>query len=268
MDARNPKALIVLCVVAISMTGCRQDEAPPAETKSLPMLLDGEKTNSELLEAQFPGSKRYLASLAQCSDVGLIERLRGHCPFEHPADSDEEWLQWELKASIRWEPYDVFLITRGYGTQVILADDEGQYHLLVLDLVSWGPPSLDVVQVGDRPVLAYHASMGGNSCNELTGFFVQEGDDVAVVKVDEAIQAALEKVLPDGCFVWNGGGFDLASLTYKQFVWGGNDCHANPTYGTVRIEFDLVGHDLVARHCRYSPKQAEPTAVGPVAGLE
>ncbi len=73
---------------------------------------------------------------------------------------------------------------------------------------------------------------------------------------DRSIEAATKKLLPAGYGVWKGGGFDLATMTYKHAVWKEEDSDCCPSGGNIELQLQIKGDRIVVNKASYLPANA------------
>jgi hypothetical protein len=74
------------------------------------------------------------------------------------------------------------------------------------------------------------------------------------VRIDlDPIGQAVKSILPADSTVWNGGGLNMASLTYHMPVWKKGDAHCCPTGGTVDVKLRLDAGRIVVTSKHFDP---------------
>jgi hypothetical protein len=116
-----------------------------------------------------------------------------------------------------------------------------------------------LLQVSSEPVLATHDPLGGNGNEYDEHYWTFDKDGPIDLCVTEEIRESLEKLLPHGSHIMNGGGFDVRNLAYVTPVWGPHDAHCCPTGGTIRIKFVLQEHRLSVLNQSFQPSLGKAT---------
>jgi hypothetical protein len=73
------------------------------------------------------------------------------------------------------------------------------------------------------------------------------------LRSDSIISAAIEKLLPSGHRIVNGGGFNLESLSYVIPVWKEKDGNSATRGGKIEIKLKLVKDHLIVSKANYFP---------------
>ncbi len=118
-----------------------------------------------------------------------------------------------------------------------------------------GPSS--VMTAGTENILATRDLIPGtgNQYDEAYWSFGPNGP----VRIDiESISEVLTSVLPAGFGVWKGGGLDMKTLTFRNWVWKPDDANCCPTGGAVTIRFQVDHAQLLVTEKNYDPNSKPP----------
>ena len=141
---------------------------------------------------------------------------------------------------------------------ILVSVSPGQYR----EIYHLQPPSAQItpshlLKAGTEEILATRNLIPGtgNQYDEAYWWFGPDGPE----RIDiESIADVLAAVLPTGFGVWKGGGLDIKTLTFRNWVWKPGDANCCPTGGAVTLRFRLDRGRLVAIQERYEATAKPP----------
>ncbi|HEX7478956.1 MAG TPA: hypothetical protein VF331_14215 [Polyangiales bacterium] len=148
---------------------------------------------------------------------------------------------------------------RPFG-KMILVGNAGRFRPLVwiLDDSNVQLDSSEIKLVQGMSILSTRCRVAGAGNAYIEDYFVLNPHAPTAMNLRPEIEAAItaeeKSLLPAGCSVSKGGGFDLSSLKYVNPVWKAGDANCCPSCGRLEITFNLKGGHLVKNEARHDPK--------------
>ena len=165
--------------------------------------------------------------------------------------------------------YDLFLKLRStrYGIYdkikliVVAFGDEycPVYLHLFLKSAYPGPNDSFVVKMGELEIVASEMVESGTGVFVSAVYFLIEGAGIRKLHTKPGFKQAFSGLVPDGCGIWKGGGFDIRTLTYRKPVWCDGDANCCPSGGRVEIDFRIDDDQLVPIRNVYFPPGERPS---------
>jgi hypothetical protein len=116
-------------------------------------------------------------------------------------------------------------------------------------------PSRIVTVAGTSVLVSRHRIPGtGNGYLEDYITFDRQNRVPVHLPIATVISAELKRLLPPGRGVWKGGGFDVESLRYRNYVWNDRDANCCPSGGKVDIQLALRDNAITVVNGAYLPE--------------
>ena len=157
-----------------------------------------------------------------------------------------------------WAEYEVLALTctAAHHMSLMLKDANGKLRIAYLQ---FGSADMDakpfVRKIGDDLLLCYAARIPGTGNNYIEHYFIYDQNlhRPKLLNVS-AISEAIAKAIPTGFGVWKGGGLDIATLKYRNYVWQRDDANCRPTGGSIELALSISDGKIVVVNSFYDPK--------------
>jgi hypothetical protein len=160
----------------------------------------------------------------------------------------------------KWHGYTVYDVKNidARHRSIVLADETGNHRILYTQRC-WSTRSKnstpELVTVQGHTLLAYRAPRGGTGNFHIEYYFIFNPETRLPVPLSlDPIETKLKEILPENRAVWKGGGFDIATLSYKHSVWQKGDGNCCPSAGQVNMQLEIRDKALVVVESNYDPE--------------
>jgi len=148
---------------------------------------------------------------------------------------------------------------KAIGKMVLIGSkDQFRPAVWILDDTEVHFSSSQIINVQGIAVLSTRSRIDGTGNFHYEDYFAFDQRKKIPVNLqpDRSIEAATKKLLPAGYGVWKGGGFDLATMTYKYAVWKEKDSNCCPSGGNIELHLQIKGGRIVVNKASYLPASA------------
>ena len=196
------------------------------------------------------GTKEYSSKKKSVDDPFLEDMIAIHEDLKFIHEHEKKLQPHpEIKEIGEWKNFTVYdLIDQAIPIKQIVLKDKNDHFFLLYSLCPVDAklsPSF-IVDKDKHLILATRCRMAGTGNFYYETYFILDAKTKMPVSLDlDVINDILKTLLPKGFEVWKGGGFNINSLIFTNFVWKEGDGNAGPTGGKVMIKFKIQNNQLV-----------------------